>query len=43
MQERVENTAVGKELEVEINRMGQVQKMQVRPGAFPLSGSPAGG
>ncbi len=43
VQERVENTAVGKELEVEINRFGQVQKIQVRPGAFPISGSPTGG
>ncbi|MEG3859623.1 HhoA/HhoB/HtrA family serine endopeptidase [Microcoleus sp. herbarium12] len=43
VQERVENTAVGKELELEINRFGQVQKLKVRPGAFPLSGSPAGG
>ncbi|MCC3433044.1 MAG: trypsin-like peptidase domain-containing protein, partial [Microcoleus sp. PH2017_04_SCI_O_A] len=31
VQERVENTAVGKELEVEINRFGQVQKIKVRP------------
>ncbi|MCC3537955.1 MAG: trypsin-like peptidase domain-containing protein [Microcoleus sp. PH2017_29_MFU_D_A] len=43
VQERVENTAVGKELEVEINRFGQVQKIKVRPGAFPISGSPTGG
>jgi len=43
VQERVESTVVGKELEVEINRLGQVQKIKVRPGAFPLSGSPAGG
>jgi hypothetical protein len=43
VQERVENTAVGKELEVEINRLGQVQKLKIRPGAFPVSGSPAGG
>jgi len=43
VQERVENTSVGKELEVEINRLGQVQKIKVRPGAFPISGSPAGG
>jgi S1-C subfamily serine protease len=43
VQERVESTVVGKELEVEINRLGQVQKIKVRPGAFPLSGSSAGG
>jgi len=43
VQERVESTVVGKELEVEINRLGQVQKIKVRPGAFPISGSPAGG
>ncbi|MEG4104697.1 HhoA/HhoB/HtrA family serine endopeptidase [Microcoleus sp. S13_C5] len=43
VQERVESTVVDKELEVEINRLGQVQKIKVRPGAFPLSGSPAGG
>ena len=43
VQERVENTAVGKEIEVEINRLGQVQKLKVRPAAFPISGSPAGG
>ncbi|WP_293342033.1 HhoA/HhoB/HtrA family serine endopeptidase [Microcoleus sp. CAWBG58] len=43
VQERVENTAVGKELELEINRFGQVQKIKVRPGAFPVSGSPTGG
>ncbi|MCC3409876.1 MAG: trypsin-like peptidase domain-containing protein [Microcoleus sp. PH2017_10_PVI_O_A] len=43
VQERVENTNVGKELEVEINRFGQVQKIKVRPGAFPISGSPTGG
>ena len=43
MQERVENTVVGKELELEINRLGQVQNIKVRPGAFPLSGSAAGG
>ncbi|MEG4396541.1 HhoA/HhoB/HtrA family serine endopeptidase [Microcoleus sp. BROC3] len=43
VQERVENTAVGKELEVEINRLGQVETIKVRPGAFPLSGSAAGG
>ncbi len=43
VQERVESTVVGKELEVEINRLGQVQKIKVRPGAFPLSGSPTGG
>jgi S1-C subfamily serine protease len=43
VQERVENTAVGKELEVEINRLGQVQILKVRPGAFPISGSAAGG
>ena len=43
VQERVESTVVGKELEVEINRLGQVQIIKVRPGAFPLSGSPTGG
>ncbi|MEG4806994.1 HhoA/HhoB/HtrA family serine endopeptidase [Microcoleus sp. F8-D3] len=43
VQERVENTVVGKELELEINRLGQVQNIKVRPGAFPLSGSSAGG
>ena len=43
VQERVESTVVGKELEVEINRLGQVEKIKVRPGAFPISGSPAGG
>lgn len=43
VQERVENTAVGKELDLEINRQGQVQNIKVRPGAFPLSGSAAGG
>lgn len=43
VQERVENTAIGKELEMEINRQGQVQNVKVRPGAFPLSGSAAGG
>lgn len=43
VQERVENTAVGKELEMEINRQGQIQNIKVRPGAFPLSGSAAGG
>jgi S1-C subfamily serine protease len=43
VQERVENTAVGKEFEMEINRQGQVQNVKVRPGAFPISGSAAGG
>ena len=43
VQERVENTVVGKELEVEINRLGQVQTVKVRPGAFPISGSATGG
>jgi S1-C subfamily serine protease len=43
VQERVENTTVGKELEVEINRQGQVQKVKVRPGTFPISGSATGG
>jgi Trypsin-like serine proteases, typically periplasmic, contain C-terminal PDZ domain len=43
VQEIVENTAIGKELEVEINRLGQVQKVKVRPGAFPISGSATGG
>jgi S1-C subfamily serine protease len=43
VQERVENTNVGKELELEINRFGQVQKIKVRPAAFPISGSPTGG
>lgn len=43
VQERVENTVVGKELEMQINRQGQIQKIQVRPGAFPISGNSAGG
>ncbi|NJM60886.1 MAG: PDZ domain-containing protein [Oscillatoriales cyanobacterium RU_3_3] len=43
VQERVENTAVGKELEIEINRQGQVLNVKVRPGAFPISGSATGG
>jgi len=43
VQEIVENTAVGKELEVEINRLGQVQKVKVRPGAWTISGSATGG
>ncbi|WP_377476882.1 MAG: HhoA/HhoB/HtrA family serine endopeptidase [Microcoleus anatoxicus] len=43
VQERVENTAVGKELEMEINRQGQTQKVKVRPGAFPISGNSTGG
>lgn len=43
VQERVENTNVGKELAVEINRQGQVQTVKVRPGAFPISGSATGG
>ncbi|NJK69014.1 MAG: PDZ domain-containing protein [Microcoleus sp. CSU_2_2] len=43
VQERVENSSLGKELEVEINRLGQVQTVKVRPGAFPISGSATGG
>jgi len=43
VQERVENTVVGKELEMVINRQGQTQKIKVRPSAFPISGNSAGG
>jgi S1-C subfamily serine protease len=43
VQERVENTTVGKELDLEINRQGQILSVKVRPGAFPISGSTAGG
>ena len=43
VQERVENTVVGKELEMVINRQGQIQKIKVRPSAFPISGNSAGG
>ncbi|MGL5065909.1 MAG: HhoA/HhoB/HtrA family serine endopeptidase [Microcoleus sp.] len=43
VQERVENTSIGKDLEMEINRQGQILSIKVRPGAFPISGSAAGG
>ncbi|MBD1908964.1 trypsin-like peptidase domain-containing protein [Funiculus sociatus GB2-A5] len=36
VQERVEASSVGGKLEVEINRNGQNQNVQVQPGAFPV-------
>lgn len=36
VQERVESTAVGAVLEIEVNRNGQIQTLKVKPGAFPV-------
>lgn len=36
VQERVESTAVGAVLEIEVNRKGQIQTLKVKPGAFPV-------
>lgn len=43
VQEQVESGVVGKELEVEVNREGQVQKIKVKPGAFPNANNSNGG
>jgi S1-C subfamily serine protease len=36
VQEQVEASAVGDELAIEVNRDGRIEKLQVRPGAFPV-------
>ncbi|MBD2743056.1 HhoA/HhoB/HtrA family serine endopeptidase [Coleofasciculus sp. FACHB-1120] len=36
VQERVEASTVGSRLEVEVNRSGQTETVQVQPGAFPV-------
>ena len=35
VQDRVEASAIGKDLDVEVLRQGGTQKLQVRPAAFP--------
>jgi Do/DeqQ family serine protease len=39
VQTQVEGSAVGANLEIEVNRQGRTQKIQVRPGAFPTEKS----
>ncbi|MDB9515012.1 trypsin-like peptidase domain-containing protein [Kamptonema animale CS-326] len=43
VQERVEASTIGQELQVEVNREGKVQKLKVKPAAFPAAANSPGG
>ncbi|HLO51088.1 MAG TPA: HhoA/HhoB/HtrA family serine endopeptidase [Kamptonema sp.] len=43
VQERVETSIIGKDLEVEVNREGKILKLKVKPAAFPPAGNLGGG